>query len=78
MGSLRRECLDHLLILSTSRLHQIVLEYMTYFNRSRLHQGIEQPILEPKDAQPTEIIASSKIIGHPILGDLHHDYHRVA
>jgi len=76
MGSLRRECLDHLLILSTSHLHRIVLEYVTYFNRSRPHQGIGQRIPEPQ--LPIKDIASSKIFSSPVLGGLHHDYRRVA
>jgi transposase InsO family protein len=44
MQSLKRECLDHMLIWRRSQLHWIVKEYIEYYNRSRPHQGIGQPI----------------------------------
>jgi len=42
MGSIRRECLDHILILSEEHLRRVLKEYAAYFNRSRPHQGIQQ------------------------------------
>ncbi len=45
LGSVRRECLDHILIVSEAHLRRILTEYVTYFNRSRPHQGIDQRVL---------------------------------
>lgn len=78
MGSLRRECLDHILILSQVHLQRIVVEYAAYFNRARPHQGIGQRIPEPEAIPCIETASADKIISHPILGGLHHDYHRAA
>jgi transposase InsO family protein len=44
MGSLRRECLDHILIHSEKHLQRVVKEYTRYFNQERPHQGIAQCI----------------------------------
>ena len=78
MGSLRRERLDHILILSPAHLHHIVIEYATYFNRMHPHQGIGQRIPEVKEASAPVDDMSGKSIVHPILSGLHHDYRRVA
>src|SRR5919201_1090462 len=46
LGSVRRESLDHLLILGERQLYRAIKEYVDYFNRARPHQGIEQQIPE--------------------------------
>jgi hypothetical protein len=40
LGSLRRECLDHILVLDDRHLHRVVAEYIRYFNATRPHQGL--------------------------------------
>jgi putative transposase len=77
LGSVRRECLDHLLILSEQQLYRVVREYVEYFNRARPHQGLGQRIPEGPGAVENEG-RSGKIISLPILSGLHHDYRRVA
>ena len=75
MGSLRRECLDYMLILSEQHLRRIVKEYITYFNQARPHQGIHQCIpCNPSLPEQTD----GEIVGMPVLGGLHHDYRRKA
>jgi len=49
IGSVRRECLDHILILSERHLHRVIGEYVVYFNHSRPHQGIGQRIPDPPE-----------------------------
>jgi transposase InsO family protein len=44
IGSLKRECLDHMLILHRNQLHRLVIEFIDYYNHSRPHQGIGQRI----------------------------------
>jgi len=76
IGSLRRECLDHMLILHRRQLNRIVQEYLDYYNRSRPHQGIGQQLPESfaednrwPTSQPEGRIAST-----PVLAGLHHSY----
>ena len=75
LGSLRRECLDYMLILSERHLRRIVTDYVTYFNQARPHQGIDQriPCGSPRPDHP-----EGEIVGKPVLGGLHHDYRRKA
>jgi len=79
MGSVRRECLDHMLILDERHLYRIIGEYVEYFNHARPHQGIGQRIPDPREADKSRGGESrNRIVGHPVLGGLHHDYWRVA
>ena len=53
LGSVRRECLDHLIILSEPQLQQVLAEYaLSYFNTARPHQGIGQRLPLPGDSRP--------------------------
>jgi transposase InsO family protein len=77
MGSLRRECLDHILIHEGRHLERVVKEYATYFNQERPHQGIAQCVpdhYELPKSKPT----SGRIISKEILGGLYHSYSRTA
>lgn len=77
LGSVRRECLDHLLIFGERHLYQVVKEYVQFYNQARPHQGIEQRIPEGSQSEG-EQQPKGKIIAFPVLGGLHHDYRRVA
>jgi putative transposase len=46
LGSVRRECLDHILVLGEGHLHRVIREYVEYFNHARPHQRIDQEIPE--------------------------------
>jgi transposase InsO family protein len=77
MGSLRRECLDHILIHDDRHLERVTKEYTGYFNEERPHQGIAQRIPDQYDltrSKPTRGQVTSKAI----LGGLHHSYSRAA
>ncbi len=55
VGSVRRECLDHLLIFGERQLWRVIAAYVAYFNTSRPHQGIDQHVTcgPPDPAEPT-------------------------
>jgi len=73
IGSARRECLDHVIILGRRHMKYVLEQYgLDYFSTSRPHQGIVQQI--PVTSLRRKYYASSKIISVPILGGLHHDY----
>jgi putative transposase len=76
-GSLRRECLDHVIVLNERHLDRVMREYTGYFNHARPHQGIGQriPDVEDRAFPPSSDIP---IHSRPILNGLHHDYRRAA
>ncbi len=78
LGSVRRECLDHLLILHEKQLHRVLNAYVYYFNRARPHQGIKQQIPEPQAGPMPPDPEGGKVLSFAILGGLHHDYRRSA
>jgi transposase InsO family protein len=73
MGSLRRECMDHILIHDDKHLRQVVNAYTAYFNQERPHQGIDQQIPDQYEL-PRSKSTSGRIISKAILGGLHHSY----
>lgn len=75
LGSVRRECLDHMLTLGEGHLYRVIKEYVEYFNQARPHQGIEQKIPEGDLSEKKEE-RKGKVIAFPVLNGLHHDYRR--
>ncbi len=74
IGTLRRECLDHMIILNEKHLYNILHEYIfEYYNVSRTHMSLEKDSPEHRPIQK-----DGKIVSKPILGGLHHVYSRVA
>jgi transposase InsO family protein len=77
LGSVRRECVDHMLVVGEKHLYRIVKEYVDYFNRARPHQGIEQQIPEGSTSVP-EKQGKAELIAFPVLNGLPHDYRLAA
>jgi transposase InsO family protein len=76
LGSVRRECLDRVIILGDTHLRSVLREYVTYFNSSRPHQGLGQHVPIPdKTDGPRK---SGAVVVLPVLSGLHHDYRRAA
>jgi len=74
--SVRRECLDHLLVLSQRHLYRMIKAYVSYFNQERPHQGIGQRIPTPSVLACPASDVSQPITAFPVLGGLHHIYRR--
>ncbi len=71
IGSIRRECLDHIIVLGEAHLRRILKSYADYYNRVRTHRSLN------KDAPVTrQIQRIGNIKSHAILGGLHHRYAR--
>ncbi len=78
LGSVRRECLDHVLLLSERQLRRVLRGYVeTYFNSVRPHQGLSQRIPAAAASRLVSGIGS-KVVAFPLLGGLHHDYQLAA
>jgi putative transposase len=78
LGSVRRECLDHLLILHEQQLSRVLQTYVSYFNEARPHQGLQQQIPDPPASALLDDARDGPIVAVPILGSLHHEYRRIA
>ena len=75
IGSIRRECLDHLIVLGEGQLRRILREYFDYYNGVRPHQSLEKNSPLPRQIElPTKGTVSSI----PQVGGLHHRYRRAA
>jgi transposase InsO family protein len=79
LGSVRRECLDHTLILGERHLGRILAEYIGHFNSARPHQAIGQRTPLPAvGTSPLWQRATGRLIAVPVLGGLHHEYRSAA
>jgi putative transposase len=75
LRSVRRECLDHVIIVGEHHLDSVLREYgLQYFNTLRPHQGIGQQVPVPSVAPGTACPDPRRVVARPILGGLHHDY----
>jgi len=72
IGSIRRDCLDHVVVLSERRLRHPLQSYQKYYNEVRTHLSLHKDALAPR-----QIRAAGHAHSLPILGGLHHQYVRV-
>jgi transposase InsO family protein len=72
IGSIRRECLDHVIVLREERLRRVLKNYAAYYNGVRTHRSLNKDAPVSRPVQRTGSISS-----HAILGGLHHHYVRV-
>ena len=72
IGSIRRECVDHIIVLGEAHLRRILRSYADYYNRVRTHRSLD------KDAPVRRLVQRTGVINsRAILGGLHHHYARV-
>jgi putative transposase len=76
VGTVRRECLDHLLILGNRHLHRVLTGFQTHYNDHRPHQGRQQ--LPPNHSRDQAIDPTARIHRKQVLGGLINEYHRAA
>jgi transposase InsO family protein len=75
VGSVRRECLNHAIVLSERHLKRILREYFDYYNYSRAHMSLAGNSPLPRKVEPPD---RGKVIAIPQASGLHHRYTRVA
>ena len=74
VGSVRRECLDHLLILHERHLRRVLTAYTAFYNRRRPHQSLDQQCPIPLARE----LGRGPLIRRDVLGGIIHDYERRA
>ncbi|WP_245287699.1 integrase core domain-containing protein [Bradyrhizobium elkanii] len=72
IGSIRRECMDHIVVFGERHLRHVLLSYMSYYNGTRPHLSLNKDAPISRAAETV-----GRIICRPILGGLHHQYARI-
>lgn len=76
IGSIRRKCLDHMIVLNeSSSLRRLLSAYCAYYHRTRTHLALQKDCPEPRSVQLPD---AGPIVSIPELGGLHHRYERRA
>jgi putative transposase len=71
IGSIRRECLDHVVVIGGRHLLRILRKYVDYYNKSRTHLSLAKDAPRPRSVQrPSE----GRVMELPRVGGLHHEY----
>ena len=74
-GSIRRECLDHMIVLNEAHLKRILAGYVEYYNQFRTHLSLE---MDSPTTRPIQKPDQGEVIVGPQVGGLHHRYERRA
>ena len=72
IGSIRRECLDHLIVLNAAHLRRVLRAYADYYNNDRPHLSLDK---DAPNFRPVE--GEGRIVSRPVLGGLHRRYRRI-
>jgi transposase InsO family protein len=75
IGTLRRDCLDHVIVIGEQHLRRILRNYLEYYHGSRTHLALDKDAPEPRQR---ESIEGGRVIALPMVGGLHHRYTRRA
>jgi len=75
VGSIRRDCLDHVIVLGEAHLRAILRSYFAYYHRGRTHLSLGKDAPDPRPVQPP---SEGEIVAFPEVGGLHHRYERRA
>ena len=75
IGSIRRECLDHVIVLDEDHLHRVLAEYFEYYHQARAHLSLDRNSPIPR---PVDMPEDGKVVARAYLGGLHHCYTRAA
>jgi putative transposase len=75
IGSIRRECLDHIVIFNERHLRRVLFSYADYYHRSRTHLSLNKDCPDPRPVMPPR---SGRVVAFPQVNGLHHRYERLA
>jgi transposase InsO family protein len=72
IGTLRRECLDHVIVFNARHLRRVLHEYVGHYNQMRPHRSLA--LDSPEGRPPQRRPRLGRVHGRPVLGGLHHEY----
>ena len=72
IGTLRRECLDHVIAVNEQHLRRVLGEYVQHYNAMRPHRSLA--LDSPEGRKPVQRMPSQRVVSKPVLGGLHHEY----
>jgi transposase InsO family protein len=75
LGSIRRECLNHIIVVNEQHLRRVLRAYVAYYQRSRTHLALGK---DTPEARAIDSAGSGRIVARPEVGGLHHRYLRRA
>src|SRR5712671_6930282 len=75
IGSLRRECLDYIVIFNERHLRRVLSRYIDYYHQTRTHLAFDKDCPDPRPIMPPRI---GRVIAIPQVSGLHHRYERLA
>jgi len=75
IGSIRRECLDHVVVFNERHLRRVLRSYLAYYHGSRTHLALGKDTPEPRAVEPA---GAGRVVARPEVGGLHHRYERQA
>ena len=75
IGSIRRDCLDHVVVRNARHLRRVLTSYLTYYHEVRCHMSLDGDAPEPREPQGAEF---GSVVAIPEVGGLHHRYVRRA
>ena len=75
IGSIRRECLNHVIIINERHLRRQLKSYSIYYHEARTHLSLDKQSPVPRSIEPPE---QGKVVAMPHVGGLHHEYRRAA
>ncbi|HEY5477243.1 MAG TPA: integrase core domain-containing protein, partial [Tepidiformaceae bacterium] len=73
VGTFRRQCLDHVIVLNERHLLRVLTEYIEHYNGWRPHRSLELEAPEPRPRMLTPP-DGGRVVARPVLGGLHHEY----
>ncbi len=75
IGSIRRDCLDHVIVINERHLRRILRQYIDYYHTCRTHMSLNKDPPETRTVEPPEM---GNVVAFPRVGGLHHRYQRIA
>ena len=74
IGTLRRDCLNHVIVLDERRLRRIITRYLHYYHDWRTHLSLSMDAPNPRTVHPPD---RGRVVEFPDVGGLHHHYERL-
>lgn len=75
IGTIRRECLDHVIVFNAASLNRVIKRFVEYYHQSRTHLSLAKDAPEPRPVHSPEL---GNVVAIPQVGGLHHRYERRA